>query len=67
MKKIIKHGKKVSSIFVCPVCGCEFEADSEDMTIVNEYMFFSTCPECGNTNVMNEETEGEVEVITTQE
>ena len=44
--KIIKHGTKVFRE-TCPVCGCEFEYEYEDL--IKEYGFVKMikCPDCG--------------------
>ena len=57
--KIIKHGSKYSKnkIAICPLCGCEFEYDNNDIGIDKSFCsmtfpLFSTyknyvkCPEC---------------------
>ena len=56
--RIIKHGNKYSKnkIAICPLCGCEFEYDSNDTEIDKTFCFTSfpptyktyvKCPECG--------------------
>jgi len=51
--KVIKHGKKVFRT-VCPICGCEFEYEKEDLTEVVDKKSITydakvrvvKCPEC---------------------
>ena len=52
--KIIKHGNVPRATATCPVCGCEFEYEKQD--VEEEYAFtgqvimkkyFIRCPECG--------------------
>lgn len=60
MSKILKHGKLVSSKFVCGLCGCEFIAKAmecridfngyaygQDGTAIGAYDARTNCPECG--------------------
>jgi predicted RNA-binding Zn-ribbon protein involved in translation (DUF1610 family) len=50
--KIIKHGEKVFKA-VCPVCGCAFEYEYED--ILKEYSPKTIlCPDCGNIIIHHE-------------
>ncbi len=56
MIKIIKEGKKIKTTykFICPRCGCEFHAETEDVSVwsthTNEVGVFHkyrcTCPNC---------------------
>ncbi len=44
--KIIKHGAKTFKV-VCPVCGCEFEYEYEDLKKEYGFVKFVLCPDCG--------------------
>jgi hypothetical protein len=44
--KIIKHGAKTFKA-VCPVCGCEFEYEYEDLKKEYGFVKFVLCPDCG--------------------
>ena len=55
--RIIKHGNKYSKnkIAICPLCGCVFECDSEDVEMAKTFCFttfpatyktYIKCPEC---------------------
>ena len=52
--KVIKHGTKVFRV-ICPVCGCEFEYELDDLTeeVDKESLTYGAkvrvvkCPECG--------------------
>ena len=58
LKKILKHGKfkcdKGDQYFACPICHCEFEADSHsyDCELFHQskkgsiFKYKTTCPEC---------------------
>lgn len=63
MIKILKHGLKakkpkkfVRGKFACIYCGCEFEADADDVAETNFYSYecvvmteySAVCPECGS-------------------
>jgi len=53
--KVIRHGNCL--LFVCPECGCEFQASekesgtvyktSEDYNTPSKSGFYRSCPECG--------------------
>lgn len=44
--KIIKHGKETFKA-VCPICGCEFEYEFEDLTTQYGIAKQVVCPDCG--------------------
>ena len=46
--KVIKHGTKVFRA-VCPICGCEFEYEYEDLKTEYGFVKEVKCPDCGNT------------------
>jgi len=46
--KVIKHGTKVFRA-VCPLCGCEFEYEYEDLKTEYGFVREVKCPDCGNT------------------
>ena len=45
--KVIKHGTKVFRV-VCPICGCEFEYEYEDLKTEYGFVRQVKCPDCGN-------------------
>jgi hypothetical protein len=45
--KVIKHGTKVFRA-VCPICGCEFEYEYEDLKTEYGFVREVKCPDCGN-------------------
>lgn len=45
--KVIKHGTKVFRA-VCPICGCEFEYEYEDLKTEYGFVRQVKCPDCGN-------------------
>jgi len=49
--KVIKHGAKVFKA-ICPICGCEFEYEYED--ILRDYFKQVKCPDCGEFIAHNE-------------
>ena len=55
--KIIKHGSKHSEnkIAVCPLCGCEFEYDSNDTEMDKAFCFTTECDKeiCLGTKIVN--------------
>lgn len=44
--KVIKHGKTKFKI-TCPVCGCEFEYEFEDLVTKYDFIKQVKCPDCG--------------------
>ena len=44
--KVIKHGEKVFKK-VCPICGCEFEYEYEDLEGYCGFNKHVKCPDCG--------------------
>ncbi len=52
MIRIVKEGKKIK--FVCPRCGCEFNAETEDVSVWSTHRseigifhkYQCTCPNC---------------------
>ena len=44
--KVIKHGAKVFKA-ICPICGCEFEYEYEDLRRECGFVKFVMCPDCG--------------------
>jgi len=44
--KIIKHGETKFKI-TCPVCGCEFEYEFEDLVTKYDFIKQVKCPDCG--------------------
>lgn len=54
MSKIIKHGNAkntahevVTKRATCPICGCEFEYDNDEVRNDTQNMGCVKCPECG--------------------
>jgi transcription elongation factor Elf1 len=62
--KVIKHGTKVFRV-ICPICGCEFEYELDDLTeeVDKESLTYGAkvrvvkCPECGEKIKHKEYTE----------
>lgn len=43
--KIIKHGKETFKV-VCPICGCEFSYQAEDLKEDRFHNHYVECPDC---------------------
>ena len=43
--KVIKHGKETFKA-VCPICGCEFSYQSEDLKEDRFHNHYVECPDC---------------------
>ena len=43
--KVIKHGKETFKA-VCPICGCEFSYQSEDLKEDRFHNHYIECPDC---------------------
>lgn len=72
MIKIIKHGNKketkVIYIVTCPVCGCEFECETEDFFALERTpngKKFIHCPDCDVDIEINSETKKREEEVET--
>ena len=44
--KVIKHGKETFKA-VCPICGCEFSYQAEDLKEDRFHNHYIECPDCG--------------------
>lgn len=60
--KVIKHGDTKSTApeivtkrTTCPICGCEFEYDSDDVQYNERKQAYVNCPECGGYCIEEEE------------
>ncbi len=49
MIKITKPGKTIRYKFICPVCGCEYTADLEDLEQCG-ISYECNCPNCSKLN-----------------
>ena len=43
--KVIKHGKEIFKV-VCPICGCEFSYQTEDLKEDRFHNHYVECPDC---------------------
>jgi hypothetical protein len=50
--------ERIKTRFTCSCCGCIWDADKNDFTLITPDSYFSTCPICGATR---QYTENQVE------